>query len=171
MDYVKLFKLHIELYNINLSRHIYIFLQVKDYYEATKDKKYLSEIIAILEKEFNFWQREKVVTVVKGNKTYKMYRYYTDSDGPRPESYKYVISTLANWLFIHTPYNFTMYTHTHTSKKMLLLCQRSPMLYYQILKKIFLSKKQTTSLSLSFLTADKRYMPKKMNQSNFTKVA
>lgn len=62
--------------------------QVSKYYDSTKDRKFLKKNIATLEKEFEYWQKEKTVAVTKDGKTYKMARYVVNSHGPRPESYK-----------------------------------------------------------------------------------
>lgn len=62
--------------------------QVAKYYDYTKDREFLKQNIAILEKEFEYWQNEKMVNVMKDGKTYRMARYVTNSNGPRPESYK-----------------------------------------------------------------------------------
>ncbi|XP_066585009.1 trehalase-like [Prorops nasuta] len=61
---------------------------VDKYLEATNDQKYLSSIIATLDKEFSFWQNNKTVRVEKNCKTYTLARYSVDSSGPRPESYR-----------------------------------------------------------------------------------
>lgn len=62
--------------------------QVSKYYEFTSDLKFLKNNIALLEREFKYWQNEKTVDVRKNGKTYKMARYVVNSHGPRPESYK-----------------------------------------------------------------------------------
>lgn len=61
---------------------------VAKYYDYTHDKKFLKKNIALLEKEFEYWQNEKTVNVRKNGKTYKMAHYVVNSRGPRPESYK-----------------------------------------------------------------------------------
>ncbi|XP_008215783.2 trehalase [Nasonia vitripennis] len=61
---------------------------VDKYYEFTKDWKFVEQSLPTLEKEFNFWQRYKSVKVVKNGREYKMARYVTNSEGPRPESYR-----------------------------------------------------------------------------------
>jgi len=62
--------------------------QVAKYYNYTKDRAFLKKNIAILEREFEYWQNKKTVNVTKNGKTYKMARYVVNSHGPRPESYK-----------------------------------------------------------------------------------
>lgn len=70
---------------ILVSNHLF---QVAKYYDYTKDREFLKQNIAILETEFEYWQNEKTVNVMKNGKTYRMARYVTNSNGPRPESYK-----------------------------------------------------------------------------------
>ncbi|EEB20464.1 Trehalase precursor, putative [Pediculus humanus corporis] len=60
---------------------------VLSYYEATNDIDFLQSHICLLEKEFNFWVKNRTVEVYKGGKKYKLARYFAPSSGPRPESY------------------------------------------------------------------------------------
>uniref|UniRef100_A0A0C9RBN1 Trehalase n=1 Tax=Fopius arisanus TaxID=64838 RepID=A0A0C9RBN1_9HYME len=61
---------------------------VEKYLEATGDIGFLVDNLLTLEHEFNYFQREKGVDVVKNGKTYRMARYIVNSEGPRPESYR-----------------------------------------------------------------------------------
>ncbi|XP_039312721.1 trehalase isoform X2 [Solenopsis invicta] len=61
---------------------------VAKYYKYTNDRSFLKQNIATLEKEFEYWQKEKTVDVRVNGKTYKMAHYVVNSRGPRPESYK-----------------------------------------------------------------------------------
>lgn len=61
---------------------------VDKYYEVTKDWDFVDKNLATLEKEFNFWQRYKSVKVIKNGREYVLARYVTNSEGPRPESYR-----------------------------------------------------------------------------------
>nr|QUU43766.1 trehalase [Trichogramma dendrolimi] len=58
------------------------------YYEVTKDWDFVDRNLAILEKEFSYWQNYKTVTVHKNGLQYKMARYVCQSAGPRPESFR-----------------------------------------------------------------------------------
>ena len=40
-----------------------------------------------LELEFKYWQDNHNITVYKNGKSYSMFRYNCEDDGPRPESY------------------------------------------------------------------------------------
>ncbi|XP_011702920.1 PREDICTED: trehalase-like [Wasmannia auropunctata] len=62
--------------------------RVAKYYDYTHDEKFLKKNIALLEKEFEYWQNKKTVNVKKNGRTYRMAHYVVNSRGPRPESYK-----------------------------------------------------------------------------------
>ncbi|KAL6424636.1 hypothetical protein ACFW04_009967 [Cataglyphis niger] len=76
------------VYYLSRSQPPLLIPMVAKYYDYTKDREFLKQNIAILEKEFEYWQNEKMVNVMKDGKTYRMARYVTNSNGPRPESYK-----------------------------------------------------------------------------------
>ncbi|XP_047104847.1 trehalase-like [Schistocerca piceifrons] len=61
---------------------------VKSYMDATNDIDFLREHLDTLEKEYSFWIGNRTVTVTKGGKKYRMARYFDDTPGPRPESYR-----------------------------------------------------------------------------------
>lgn len=62
---------------------------VNEYMKATEDLTWLKENLWLLEKEFEFWMTRRTVQVVKDGVTYTLARYYEESLGPRPESYRY----------------------------------------------------------------------------------
>ncbi|EFN71520.1 Trehalase [Camponotus floridanus] len=76
------------VYYLSRSQLPLLIPMVEKYYDYTKDREFLKQNIAILEKEFDYWQNEKMVTIVKNGIPYRMARYVTNSNGPRPESYK-----------------------------------------------------------------------------------
>ncbi|XP_033213513.1 trehalase-like isoform X2 [Belonocnema kinseyi] len=61
---------------------------VREYLRVTNDRKWLEENLWLLEKEFDFWMTKRTVQVEKDGKTYTLARYYEESSGPRPESYR-----------------------------------------------------------------------------------
>ena len=63
---------------------------VYSYVTVTGNIPFLKNNINLLEKEFEFWMTNQTVTVNKDGNEYKLARYYTASQGPRPESYRYV---------------------------------------------------------------------------------
>ena len=61
---------------------------VNEYLKTTNDRKWLEENLWLLEKEFEFWMTKRTVQVEKDGVTYTLARYYEESSGPRPESYR-----------------------------------------------------------------------------------
>ncbi|XP_017753847.1 PREDICTED: trehalase-like [Eufriesea mexicana] len=76
------------IYYLMRSQPPLLHLMVSRYLEITRDYEYLRKIISTLEKEFAFWQREKMIDVEKDGKIYKMGHYVVHSTRPRPESFK-----------------------------------------------------------------------------------
>lgn len=61
---------------------------VYDYYEATHDTAFLSELLPTLEKELQHWDAHRSVGVeLSDGFSYNVYRYRTESNVPRPEAY------------------------------------------------------------------------------------
>ncbi|KJH52159.1 alpha,alpha-trehalase [Dictyocaulus viviparus] len=58
-----------------------------EYYEVTGDKKFLRKMLPILEKEFMFWQSNRMVNISIDGANYLVYRYKARSNMPRPESF------------------------------------------------------------------------------------
>ncbi|KAK0422621.1 hypothetical protein QR680_007677 [Steinernema hermaphroditum] len=61
---------------------------VYEYFEATRDADFVKSILPTLEKELNFWDTHRTATVSVNGTNYKVYQYRTDSNVPRPESYR-----------------------------------------------------------------------------------
>ncbi|XP_076675523.1 trehalase isoform X2 [Andrena cerasifolii] len=61
---------------------------VDEYLKTTHDYKWLEENLWLLEKEFDFWMTNRTVEVELDGAKYTLARYYEESSGPRPESYK-----------------------------------------------------------------------------------
>ncbi|TGZ50282.1 trehalase [Temnothorax longispinosus] len=76
------------VYYLSRSQPPLLIPMVAKYYEYTNDRKFLKNNIALLDKEFEYWQNKKTMDVTKNGRTYKMARYVVNSNGPRPESYK-----------------------------------------------------------------------------------
>ncbi|XP_078034022.1 trehalase [Augochlora pura] len=76
------------IYYLMRSQPPMLHLMVSRYLDFTGDYDYLRSIISTLEEEFAFWQNERMISVKKNGKTYKMAHYFVRSNGPRPESYK-----------------------------------------------------------------------------------
>ncbi|GLH06775.1 Trehalase [Gryllus bimaculatus] len=67
---------------------------VYEYYQATKDAAFVRDHIALLERELDFWLKNRTLQVNKDGKTYTLAHYYAPSKGPRPESYWYALIAL-----------------------------------------------------------------------------
>ncbi|XP_076176927.1 trehalase isoform X2 [Ptiloglossa arizonensis] len=61
---------------------------VDEYLKVTGDYKWLEDNFHLLEKEFDFWMTNRTVDVEIDGVKYTLARYYEESAGPRPESYK-----------------------------------------------------------------------------------
>lgn len=62
---------------------------VKIYLDATHDYDWLRQNLWLLEKEYDFWMVNRTVVIEKDGRNYTLARYYENSSGPRPESYRY----------------------------------------------------------------------------------
>ncbi|XP_065159309.1 trehalase-like [Atheta coriaria] len=69
---------------------------VLDYFRASGDREWLTENIAFVEQEVKFWLENRMITVEIDGKKYHVARYYPESLGPRPESYKEDFLTASN---------------------------------------------------------------------------
>jgi alpha,alpha-trehalase len=58
---------------------------VRYYYESTKDIDLLKTAVPYLEKEYSYWMKTHAVELPGG---YILNRFFTESKGPRPESYR-----------------------------------------------------------------------------------
>ncbi|XP_053996141.1 trehalase-like [Hylaeus anthracinus] len=76
------------IYYLMRSQPPLLHLMVSKYLDYTGDYAYLRSIMPMLEKEFAFWQANKMIDVHKNGKKYKMAHYVVDSARPRPESFR-----------------------------------------------------------------------------------
>ncbi|KAK4878296.1 hypothetical protein RN001_010802 [Aquatica leii] len=74
-------------YYLNRSQPPLLTAMVLSYYKETSDLKWLSDNIVYLERELQFWLRDRTVPVQYGRHNLTLARYHAVSDGPRPESY------------------------------------------------------------------------------------
>ncbi|TMS34048.1 hypothetical protein L596_001708 [Steinernema carpocapsae] len=61
---------------------------VYEYFEATRDTDFVRSILPTLEKELQFWDAHRKVNLTMNGKDYEVYQYRSDSNVPRPESYR-----------------------------------------------------------------------------------
>ncbi|VDN57078.1 unnamed protein product [Dracunculus medinensis] len=77
--------------NIGLSRRTQppLFVQmVADFYDATKNKTFLAEIMPFIETELSWWQQNRSISVdLPTGERYSLFRYNSISNCPRPENY------------------------------------------------------------------------------------
>jgi len=78
------------VYYIQRSQPPLLIPMVDSYVTQTGNITFLKNNIILLEKEFDFWMTYRTVTVNKDGNEYKLARHYAPSQGPRPESYRYV---------------------------------------------------------------------------------
>ncbi|XP_043281522.1 trehalase-like isoform X2 [Venturia canescens] len=76
------------VYYLMRSQPPFLISMVETYLSYAFDMQFLIDNLPTLEKEFAYFHDEKTTDVVVGGKTYRMARYYVESDGPRPESYR-----------------------------------------------------------------------------------
>ena len=48
---------------------------VADYYEHTQDKKFLDKMIPLIEKELQWWDRNRTIQIDVGNKTHTFFQF------------------------------------------------------------------------------------------------
>nr|CAD7196475.1 unnamed protein product [Timema douglasi] len=61
---------------------------IQSYLEKSNDTQFIKDNIHIMEKEFNYWLTNHTVMVKKGDRMFRLARYFDLSSGPRPESYR-----------------------------------------------------------------------------------
>uniref|UniRef100_A0A0N5AKP9 Trehalase n=1 Tax=Syphacia muris TaxID=451379 RepID=A0A0N5AKP9_9BILA len=79
------------IYYLQRSQPPMLIPMVYEYYESTQDIAFVRSILPTLRKEFNFWQQHRMMTEVK--LIVKIYQYRTNSNVPRPESFREDIAT------------------------------------------------------------------------------
>ncbi|XP_051895879.1 trehalase [Pristis pectinata] len=69
------------------SQPPFLALMVESYILATNDKAFLTECIGLLDKEYEYWMKNRSVSITLGGKTHHLNLYNVEAAGPRPESY------------------------------------------------------------------------------------
>jgi alpha,alpha-trehalase len=82
------------VYYVQRSQPPLLIPMVDSYVTQTSNITFLRNNIDLLEAEFQFWMTNRTVTVNKNGREYKLARYYAATQGPRPESYRYVYVTI-----------------------------------------------------------------------------
>ncbi|GMT33330.1 hypothetical protein PFISCL1PPCAC_24627 [Pristionchus fissidentatus] len=80
------------VYYLKRSQPPLLTAMVYEYYEVTRNKTFLQEMLPLLEKEFEFWRSERSVDVEIGGINHTVFQYRTAANVPRPESYREDVS-------------------------------------------------------------------------------
>ncbi|XP_050309911.1 trehalase-like [Anthonomus grandis grandis] len=75
------------VYYVNRSHPPLFTLMVGLYLQYTDDLEWVTQNIAHIEKELQFWLDQRTLDIVKDGMSYKLSHYGTSSNTPRPESY------------------------------------------------------------------------------------
>ncbi|KAG2223974.1 hypothetical protein INT45_013431 [Circinella minor] len=83
------------IYYLNRSQPPFLIEMVKAYYEVTGDEDFIKEALPTLDKEYEFWMKNKSVEI----DGHVLNHYNVINDSPRPESYRedYETAMLANF--------------------------------------------------------------------------
>lgn len=79
------------VYYLRRSQPPFFAPMVYDYYMATQDVQFVSDMLPVIEKEYTFWSHRRTVEVTVEdvfNETMHMFQYRTEADTPRPESFR-----------------------------------------------------------------------------------
>lgn len=70
---------------------------VHEYFKATNDLAFVKQMLPLMEKERAYWQKQRSVELQTENgDNVHFYQYRVDAHGPRPESYKEDLETVAH---------------------------------------------------------------------------
>lgn len=61
----------------------------KLYLDHTKDIDFIRRNLPAFEKEFDFWIKNRTISIQHRGTSYRVVRYNVEYTGPRPESYRY----------------------------------------------------------------------------------
>ncbi|KAL3106494.1 hypothetical protein niasHT_011871 [Heterodera trifolii] len=75
------------IYYNKRSQPPFLTFLVYDYFAASGDIEFLKEIMPTLEKELNFWQKNRSIQIKVNGKTKTFYQYRADTKLPRPEAF------------------------------------------------------------------------------------
>ncbi|KAI9090860.1 Six-hairpin glycosidase-like protein [Phlyctochytrium arcticum] len=83
------------IYYLNRSQPPFLTQMVDIYYQATKNASALTRWLPLLDKEYQFWQTQRSISVAgQDGKTYQLNRFAVTNDQPRPESYMEDLETV-----------------------------------------------------------------------------
>ncbi|GMR33854.1 hypothetical protein PMAYCL1PPCAC_04049 [Pristionchus mayeri] len=76
------------VYYLQRSQPPLLTAMVYEYYEATRNKTFLFDMLPKLEKEFEFWSLNRNVTIDVDGVNHTIYQYRSEANVPRPESFR-----------------------------------------------------------------------------------
>lgn len=76
------------IYYIRRTQPPYLIPMMAKYIEKTTDLKFLRESIATMERELDFFERNRRIDYTWEGRRYTVFHFSSESSGPRPESYK-----------------------------------------------------------------------------------
>lgn len=76
------------IYYIKRSQPPFLNLMMKEYIQSTGDMEFLRKHVATLDKELQFWEKKRSVTLMKDDQEHLLFVFGTGGTGPRPESYR-----------------------------------------------------------------------------------
>jgi alpha,alpha-trehalase len=87
VDHIGFFPNGGRIYYLNRSQPPLLTLMVLRYYETTNDLDFLRRALPTLDREYEFWMRERSVRLNFNGTTYTLNIYNVTNDLPRPEAY------------------------------------------------------------------------------------
>ncbi|XP_069750778.1 trehalase [Narcine bancroftii] len=75
------------VYYQHRSQPPFLASMMESYIHVTNDMEFLKKSIGFLDKEYEFWMKNRSVSVTLGSKTHYLNQYNVEAAGPRPESY------------------------------------------------------------------------------------
>eukprot|EP00095_Tigriopus_kingsejongensis_P007141 snap_masked-scaffold300_size216557-processed-gene-0.6 protein:Tk07141 transcript:snap_masked-scaffold300_size216557-processed-gene-0.6-mRNA-1 annotation:"hypothetical protein DAPPUDRAFT_303585" len=76
------------IYYIRRSQPPYLICMMSKYIEKTRDLKFLRANIQTMEREIDFFEKNRRIDYYWNDERYTVFHYSSESSGPRPESYK-----------------------------------------------------------------------------------
>ncbi|KAI6184315.1 Trehalase [Aphelenchoides bicaudatus] len=76
------------VYYLGRSQPPMLIPMLYEYYDKTHDIEFLALNIDAVEKELDFWNRNRLVKIAINNQEYEVYQYRANSNAPRPEAFK-----------------------------------------------------------------------------------
>ncbi|XP_050298171.1 trehalase-like [Anthonomus grandis grandis] len=81
------------VYYLNRSQPPLFTLMIQQYLKYTEDYDWIKDNIQCVQKEMDFWLKNRTINVVKDGTTYQLAHYGPESNTPRPESYEKDLKT------------------------------------------------------------------------------